>query len=71
MQAHQLFTGHADGLAGALGGRAARGAPGVGQPEGIVVVHLHLVQRQRPLVLWQRLAQLVHRHLHTTPNKVS
>lgn len=65
--AHQFLAGKADGFAGTLGRGAAGGAAAVGQPEGGVVIHLHSLDRQRPLILRQRLAQLVHRHLASSP----
>ena len=36
----------------------------VGQGSRVVVSHLHQVGRQGPHALWQRLAQLMQRHLH-------
>lgn len=62
-RSYQFLAGQADGFAGPLRGGGAGSPPGVGQPEGGVVIDRHALHRQRPLILRQRLAQLMDRHL--------
>jgi hypothetical protein len=62
-RSYQFLAGQADRFAGPLCGGGAGSPPGVGQPEGGVVIHRHALHRQRPLILRQRLAQLMDRHL--------
>lgn len=62
-RSYQFLAGQADGFTGPLRSGGAGSPPGVGQPEGGVVIHRHALHRQRPLILRQRLAQLMDRHL--------